>query len=107
MKHRIAVPGAVALAGACLFTAVSAAPASPTFRAEVEGETLVIYSTSDKDIACYTMVNFSFKKGDGRERSRYVCNGFARAKKDFRFCERSDARYIDLKIEGPVTSNCG
>jgi len=34
--------------------------------------TLVIYSTSDKDIACYTMVIFSFKKGDDRERSRYT-----------------------------------
>jgi hypothetical protein len=100
VRYRIA-----ALAGALL--SVSAAAAAPTFRAEAEGDTLVIYSTSDKDVACYTMVAFSFKNGDERERSRYVCNGFARAQKDLRFCERSDARYIDLKIEGPVTSNCG
>jgi len=80
--------------------------AKPSFRAEVEGNKLVIYSTSDADIACYTFVTFSYQKGDKRETSRFVCNTFVRAQKDFRFCERENEKYIDLKIEGPVTYSC-
>ena len=87
---------------------VAAAPAFaiPTFRAEIEGNKLVIFSTSDKDIACYTFVTFSYQRGDKRETSRFVCNTFARAQKDFRFCERADERYIDLKLESAVSASC-
>jgi hypothetical protein len=96
-----------ALAGAVLLAAASSASgAEPTFKAAVEGNTLVIYSTSAKDVACYTMVTFSFKSGDERTTRRYVCNGFALAKKDHRFCERTDPDFVDLKIEGPVSANC-
>jgi hypothetical protein len=102
VKHRTAV-----LAGAVLFASASSAFAAPTFRAEIEGNKIVVLSTSDKDVACYSFVTFSYQKGDKRETSRFVCNTFARAQKDFRFCERSDERYIDLKIEGPVSASCG
>ena len=102
MKHRAAV-----LAGVALSVFGAPAIAAPTFRAEVEGNKLVVFSTSDKDVACYTFLTFSYQKGDKRETSRFVCNTFARAGKDFRFCEREDERYIDLKLEGPVSASCG
>jgi hypothetical protein len=102
VKHRI-----VACAGMLFFVAAASAFAAPTFRAEVEGNKIVIFSTSDKDIACYTFVTFSYQNGDKRETSRFVCNTFARTQKDFRFCERENEKYIDLKIEGPVSASCG
>lgn len=101
MKHRTA-----ALAGA-LLVALAASASAATFRAEVEGDAVVVYSTSKKDEACYSMVTFSFKSGDERITRRFVCNTFARAQKDFRFCERKDPEFIDLKIEAPVTGTCG
>jgi hypothetical protein len=101
VKHRIAV-----CAGALLCAAGVSAFAAPTFRAEIEGNKVVVYSTSDKDIACYSFVTFSYQKGDKRETSRFVCNTFARAQKDFRFCERGDEKYIDLKIESKVDASC-
>jgi len=102
VKHR-----AVVLAGIVLAATAAPAIAAPIFRAEIEGNKLVVFSTSDKDIACYTFLTFSYQKGDKRESSRFVCNTFARAQKDFRFCEREDERYIDLKLESPVTASCG
>lgn len=107
MHYRTRTIRAVALGAVLWLTTASTASATPTFSADVEGNTIVIYSTSDKDIACYTMVTFSYKKGEDRERTRYTCNGFARATNGFRFCERTDPRYIDIKIEGAVTSYCG
>jgi hypothetical protein len=97
--------GTAALAGALVFAFASAAFAA-TFKAEVEGNKVVVYSTSTKDTACYSMVTFSFKTDDGRETRRFVCNTFARAEKNYRFCERGDEKFVDLKIEGPVTANC-
>jgi azurin len=91
---------------AALLATAAPAFAAPVFRAEVEGNKLVVFSTSDVDIACYTFITFSYQRGDKRETSRFVCNTFARAQKDFRFCERADEKYIDLKIEGPVTASC-
>jgi hypothetical protein len=99
VKHIIAV-----LAAGLLATSALSAIAKPTFRAEVEGKKIVIYSTADQDAACYTFVTFSYQRGDKRETTRFVCNTFARAQKDFRFCERGD--YDDAKIEGPVEASC-
>ena len=101
MRHRTA-----ALAGALLL-AIGCSAFGATFRAEIEGNKIVVYSTSKKDEACYTTVTFSYKKGDGRETRKFVCNTFARAGKDFRFCERSDEEFVDLKIEEPATGTCG
>jgi hypothetical protein len=94
------------LIGGLLIAASAPALAMPTFRAAVEGKKVVIFSTSDRDIACYTFVNFSYQKGDKREFTRFVCNTFARAQKDFRFCEREDEKYIDVQIEGPINASC-
>ena len=95
---------ATTLAGALLVATALPVFAKPTFRAEVEGKKVVIYSTSEQDTACYTFVTFSYVRGDKRETTRFVCNTFARAQKDFRFCERGD--YDDAKIEGPVDASC-
>jgi hypothetical protein len=97
---------AALLAGTVLLSAALPAFAKPTFRAEVEGNKIVVFSTTDKDIACYTFVTISYQRGDKRESTRFVCNTFARAGKDFRFCERADEKYIDLKIEEPVSASC-
>jgi len=94
------------LSGMLLLAAAVPAFAKPTFRAEVEGNKIIVFSTSDKDIACYTFVTISYQRGDKRESTRFVCNTFARAGKDFRFCERADEKYIDLKIEEPVSASC-
>ena len=94
------------LVGAVLF-AIGFSAFGATFRAEVEGNKIVVYSTSTKDEACYATVTFSYKKGDGREVRKFVCNTFARKGKDFRFCERGDESYVDLRIEEQATGTCG
>ncbi|HTT36522.1 MAG TPA: hypothetical protein VMH32_02490 [Burkholderiales bacterium] len=95
-----------ALVGALLF-AVGLSALGATFRAEIEGNKVVVYSSSTKDEACYSTVTFSYKKGDGREVRKFVCNTFARKGKDFRFCERGDESYVDLRIEEQATGTCG
>ena len=107
MQRTINVRYRSAILAVALLAAATSACAAPTFRAEIEGNKIVIFSTTDKDIACYTFVTFSYQRGDKRETSRFVCNTFARAQKDFRFCEREDERYIDLRIESPVSASCG
>ena len=96
----------IGLTAALLTAASPSAFAATTFKAAVEGNKIVVYSTTDKDIACYTMVTFSFQSGDKRVQRRFVCNMFAREGKDQVYCERSEPEYIDLQIEGPVTFNC-
>ena len=102
MKHQV-----TAVIGALLFVVAFPVCAKPTFRAEVQDNTIIVYSSADKDEPCYTEVTFSFKKGDERITRRFVCNTFARGQKDFRFCERKDPAFIELKLEGPVTGTCG
>ena len=96
-----------AVVGILLSVVIGSAFAKPTFRAEVQDDTIIVYSSADKDQPCYTEVTFSFKTADGRVTRRFVCNTFARGQKDFRFCERKDPAFIELKLEGPVTGTCG
>jgi hypothetical protein len=102
VKHQI-----TAVIGALLFVAALPVFAKPTFRAEVQGDTIIVYSSAEKDQPCYTEVTFSFKKGDERITRRFVCNTFARGQKDFKFCERKDPEFVDLKLVSPVTGTCG
>jgi hypothetical protein len=102
VQHRIN-----AVIGALVFVLASPAFAKPTFRAEVQGDTIIVYSSADKDQPCYTEVTFSFKTADGRTTRRFVCNTFARGQKDYKFCERKDPEFVDLKLETPVTGTCG
>src|SRR5689334_21238880 len=96
-----------AVIGALLFVAALPVFAKPSVRAEVQGDTIIVYSSADKDEPCYTEVTFSFKKGDERITRRVVCKTFALGQKDFMFCERKDPECIDLKLMGPVTGPCG
>ena len=86
--------------------AAAGASAAATFRAEVQGDTVVIYSTAKVPERCSASVMFSYKYGDGRRTSRLECNGPAPAEKDFVFCKRTDAEFVDLKIERPVNGGC-
>ncbi len=96
-----------AVIGALVLVVALPASAKPTFRAEVQGDTIIVYSSAEKDQPCYTEVTFSFKKGDERVTRRFVCNTFARGQKDFKFCERKDPEFVDLKLVSPVTGTCG
>ncbi len=82
------------------------AVAAATFRAEVQGDTIVIYSTAKKAERCSASVMFSYKYGEDRRTTRLECNGPAPAEKDFVFCKRTNPEFIDLKIERPVNGGC-
>jgi hypothetical protein len=90
----------------CLLLAATGCAAAATFRAEVQGDTIVIYSTAKRPERCSASVMFSYKYGDDRRMTRLECNGPAPAEKDFVFCKRTDAEFIELKIERPVNGGC-
>src|SRR5438105_3698621 len=91
---------------ACLAAALPTLAAAATFRAEVQGDTILIYSTAKKPEHCSASVMFSYKYGEDRRTTRLECNGPAPAEKDYVFCKRSNAEFIDLKIERPVNGGC-
>jgi len=91
---------------ATLLLAAAAAAAAATFRAEVQGDTILIYSTSKKAEHCSASVMISYKYGDDRRMTRLECNGPAPAEKDYVFCKRTNTDFIDLKIERPVNGGC-
>lgn len=90
----------------CLLLTGTAAYAAATFRAEVQGDTILIYSTNTKPERCSASVMISYKYGDGRRTTRLECNGPAPAEKDFVFCKRTNAEFVDLKIERPANGGC-
>jgi hypothetical protein len=77
-----------------------------TFRAEVQGDTVVVYSTAKRMEQCSASVMYSYKYGDDRRMARLECNGPAPAEKDYVFCKRTNAEYVDLKIERNVNGGC-
>jgi len=86
--------------------AVSVCAVAATFRAEVQGDTVVIYSTAKRMEQCSASVMYSYKYGDDRRMARLECNGPAPAEKDYVFCKRTNAEYVDLKIERGVNGGC-
>ncbi|MEO8627721.1 MAG: hypothetical protein ABI612_06410 [Betaproteobacteria bacterium] len=94
-----------ALLSCALAVAASTATAT-TLRAAVEGDTIVIYSSSEKAVGCRVSVMFSYKYGDGRRATRLECNGRAPAEQDFPFCKTEHAQYHDPKIERPIQGGC-
>jgi hypothetical protein len=90
----------------CLLLAATAAYAAATFRAEVQGDTILIYSTNTKPAHCSASVMISYKYGDGRRTTRLECNGPAPAEKDYVFCKRTNPDFVDLKIERPANGDC-
>src|SRR3954453_20208578 len=90
----------------CLLLAGTAAQAAVTFRAEVQGDTIFIYSTKTRAERCSATVIISYKYGAGRPSTRLECNGPAPAEKDYVFCKRTNPDFVDLKIERPVNGGC-
>ena len=96
-----------AKACAALFLSALACSAfGATFKGAVEGDTVVIYSTTKRAENCSASVMFSYKKDDERETRRLECNGPAPAQKDYVFCKRSSPDFVDLKIERPANGGC-
>ena len=87
--------------------ATSAAFAVPTpFRAEIQDDTVIIYSSTEKPAMCSASVMYSYKYQDGRRTARLECNSPTPAQKDYVFCKRKNAEYVDLKIERGVQGSC-
>lgn len=87
---------------------IAAAAGAPgaVLKAEVEGNTVVIYSTMKKAGGCKASVLFSYQKGDQRQMRRLECNFRVPAQEHYRFCEHYNPEFIDLKIESATTGGC-
>jgi hypothetical protein len=90
-----------------LSSIATAAPApGAVLKAEVEGNTVVIYSSMKKAGGCKASVLFSYRKGDQRQTRRLECNFRVPAQDRYRFCEQYNPEFIDLKIESATTGGC-
>ena len=99
------------LAHACLLCALppiaAAAPApGAVLKAEVEGNTVVIYSSMKKAGGCKASVLFSYQKGDQRQTRRLECNFRVPAQDHYRFCQQYNPEFIDLKLESAIIGGC-
>ena len=97
--------------GVCLCFALSALAAgaaapSKLLKAEVEGDTVVIYSSMKKPGGCKAAVMFSYQSGDHRQTRKLECNFRVPAQEHYRFCAHSNPEFIDIRIESPVTGGC-
>ena len=86
--------------------AAAATAAGAVLKAEVEGNTVVIYSSTSKPSGCKASVLFSYQQGDQRETRKLECNFRVPAQNRYRFCEQSNPEFVDLKIEGAITGGC-
>ena len=89
-----------------LSIAAAAAPPPTLLKAEVEGNTVVIYSSTKKAGGCKAAVMFSYRQGDEREKRKLECNFRVPAQEHHRFCAHYDPQFVDLKIERPVNGGC-
>ena len=86
--------------------AAAAAAPNPVLKAEVEGNTVVIYSSMKKPAGCKASVLFSYRKGEQRQTRKLECNFRVPAQDHYRFCEQSNREFVDLKIESAITGGC-
>jgi hypothetical protein len=86
--------------------AAAAAAPSAVLKAEVEGNTVVIYSSMKKAGGCKASVLFSYRKGEQRQMRKLECNFRVPAQDHYRFCEQSNPEFIDLKLESAITGGC-
>ena len=86
--------------------AMAAAASNAMLKAEVEGNTVVIYSSMKKAGGCKAAVLFSYREGDGRQTRKLECNFRVPAGEHYRFCEHFDPEFIDLRIESPISGGC-
>ena len=86
--------------------AAAAVPPSAMLKAEVEGNSVVIYSSMKKAGGCKAAVMFSYRHGDAREKRKLECNFRVPAQEHYRFCEHYDPQFVDLKIESAIVGGC-
>jgi len=88
--------------------AIAAAAGAPgaVLKAEVEGNTVVIYSSMKKAGGCKASVLFSYLKEGQRLTRKLECNFRVPAQDHYRFCQHSDAEFVDLKLESAITGGC-
>ncbi len=84
----------------------AAAAPSKVMKAEVEGNTIVIYSSMKKAGGCKAAVLFSYGNAQHRQTRKLECNFRVPAQDHYRFCEQYNPEFIDIKIEGPITGGC-
>lgn len=89
-----------------LATAVVAAPRGSPLNAEVEGNTVVIYSSVKKPAGCKASVLFSYLKEGQRQKRKLECNFRVPAQSHYRFCAQSNPEFVDLRIEGATVGGC-
>jgi hypothetical protein len=98
--------GAVFLALMLFVIAAASAKSVGVLEAQVEGSSVVIYSTMKKPGGCKASVMFSYRRGDQRQMRKLECNFRVPARQHYRFCQQSNPEFIDLKIESPVAGGC-
>jgi len=78
-----------------------------TFTATAEGNTVTIYSASDKEEVCNVTVPFSYWYEGKREYTTTYCPDRQISISDkLEVCNASHEMIVNPKIEGPVESEC-
>ncbi len=78
-----------------------------TFTATAEGNTVTIYSASDKEEVCNLSVSFSYWHKGKREYTTTRCpDGKIAISEKSEVCSASHELIVNPKIEGPVESEC-
>jgi hypothetical protein len=75
-------------------------------KAEVEGNTVVIYSWTKRASGCKAAVLFSCRQGAKRQKRKLECNFRVPAQDQYRFCVHSDPQFIHLRIESAIVESC-
>jgi hypothetical protein len=103
--HRLSLALIGLLLGLSPLAVAKSAPGA-MLKAEVEGNTVVIYSWMKKAGGCKAAVLFSYQKGEQREMRKLECNFRVPAQDHYRFCAQSNPEFVDLKIESAITGGC-
>lgn len=98
----------------CLLFAIAVGLSAPsafadTFGAAVEGNTVGIFSRSDKEDVCNVWVAFSFWHEGKREYTTTTCpdRPIVISSDWVEVCRVTDPVIVNPKIEGPVEFKCG
>jgi hypothetical protein len=86
--------------------AIAAAASTGMLKAEVEGNTVVIYSSMKRAGGCKASVLFSYLKAGQRQTRKLECNFRVPAQDHYRFCQHSDPDFVDLRLEGATIGGC-
>mgnify|MGYP003676881720 CR=1 FL=1 len=93
--------------GAMLLVLGTVPTEAATFTATAEGNTITIYSTSDKEEICSLLVPFSYWYEGKREYTSTRCpDRSIIVSEKSEVCNASHELIVNPKIEGPVQSEC-